>query len=49
MNNEDKQSDGSKDFDATGKPADVSRDDSHKVEKLAKAGRDDLDTEAGSD
>lgn len=49
MNTEEKQSGGSKDFDATDKPAEVSRDDSHKVENLAKAGRDELDTDAGSD
>ena len=40
---------GSKDYSSDDKPAEVSKDDSHKVEKLAKAGRDDLDTDAGSD
>jgi hypothetical protein len=32
-----------------GRPQDVRSDDPHKVEKLAKAGRDDLDPNAGAD
>ena len=49
MSDNDKELDGSKDYSSADKPAEVSKDDSHKAEKLAKAGRDDLDTDAGSD